>query len=611
MRGGNFRTSMSQATELPWRGVLAASFVLQVLACSNSEFNVEQGETGNFWEPLHYALYGTGVQNFEWSEEHAIRAPIFMVPLVAVGAAGRILGLSKLGVLFFVRLSLALSGCIAIYSLARASIPALGSRAAFIGLCIAVTNQCVALYLGRLGVDTFTSQLHCIVVACWMSGRHKQLVWLCAVTVLLRPSFLSVAAVMGAIVASQIYSSSSKGGGLAGVSSLAAEAAKAAFACTACIFVTDSLWYGRPTLSIVNFLRFNFFEEGAEYFGTMPLWFYGDKLLLDNNILVTVGGLLGILSVGRKAVYSLPSLVLIAVLFSQPHKEYRFLYPTFPILSLYAGAFLHILLPKQPDAEARHLRIAVVSLLALAHVGSGLSILLLQAHVYAPHASFASEVSRKIPGGSTCLCTFPWCSWFLPPACEKAVFTCVYEEFFPGYTNVTYRRFENRSQSALVDISPGGPDFNFRHWHAGASSGAEGHRLVETRRLKRLEGGGRAVAWGMGDPSVREQLRSVDHILFYEISSSPHHLFRKAWETYKGKDPPSKVTHHIYSDLMLADHMYWGKYAEAAKADAVAEPGVFNFDPICRILGLWASGAAGCREKPYRVHTLMSRSKAA
>lgn len=330
-----------------WKGVLCLAAVLQMIACLNSEFNVEQGETGNFWEPLHYAVYGTGVQNFEWSEEHAIRAPIYMLPLVITGLTGRILGLSKLGVLFFVRFSLAIAGCISLYTLARASIPTLGARAALIGLCIAVTNHCIALYLGRLGVDTFTSSLHCLVVACWMSGKLKELVWLCAGIVLLRPSFLSVVAVMGLIVAAQVFSRPAKeGGGLRGLSALALQAVAAAVTCTVVVFVSDSLWYGRPTLSLINFLRFNFFEEGAENFGTMPLWFYGDKLLLDNSITVSVGGLLGALSLGRKAVYVVPSLALILVLFAQPHKEYRFLYPTFPMLSLYAGAFLNILLPK-------------------------------------------------------------------------------------------------------------------------------------------------------------------------------------------------------------------------------------------------------------------------
>ena len=32
--------------------------------------------------------------------------------------------------------------------------------------------------------------------------------------------------------------------------------------------------------------------------------------------------------------------------------------------------------------------------------------------------------------------------------------TCVYEEFLAGYAAVTYRRFENRTSSALLNISP-------------------------------------------------------------------------------------------------------------------------------------------------------------
>ena len=53
----------------------------------------------------------------------------------------------------------------------------------------------------------------------------------------------------------------------------------------------------------------------------------------------------------------------------------------------------------------------------------------------APDASGVSE-----GGGVTCLCTFPWCSWLLPPQCRTIYATCVYEEFFEGYANVTYRQ---------------------------------------------------------------------------------------------------------------------------------------------------------------------------
>ena len=76
---------------------------MQVLACFNAEFNLEQGEAGNIWEPLHYLLYGTGVQNFEWSVEYAIRTPLFVFPLVLLAFPARLLPVSKLQVMFLHR----------------------------------------------------------------------------------------------------------------------------------------------------------------------------------------------------------------------------------------------------------------------------------------------------------------------------------------------------------------------------------------------------------------------------------------------------------------------------------------------------------------------------
>jgi hypothetical protein len=61
----DYLATFDALTLSPW-------YLPQILACINAEFNVEQGETGNFWEPLHYIIYGTGVQNFEWSKEYAM-----------------------------------------------------------------------------------------------------------------------------------------------------------------------------------------------------------------------------------------------------------------------------------------------------------------------------------------------------------------------------------------------------------------------------------------------------------------------------------------------------------------------------------------------------------
>jgi hypothetical protein len=43
------------------------------------------------------------VQNFEWSEEYAIRTPILVFPLALLALPARVLSLSKLEVLFVMR----------------------------------------------------------------------------------------------------------------------------------------------------------------------------------------------------------------------------------------------------------------------------------------------------------------------------------------------------------------------------------------------------------------------------------------------------------------------------------------------------------------------------
>ena len=316
------------------------------------------------------------------------------------------------------------------------------------------------------------------------------------------------------------------------------------------MFVSDSWWYGRWTFSWYNFVKFNLMDQGADNFGRMKAWFYLDKLLLDNNLVVSVFGLLGVALSRQAATVAAPSLALLAVLFTVPHKEYRFLFPLLPALAFCAGTALHRIRRNSLIGQG------LVSLVLLLHMFSGLSLLLLQAAVYAPHAHFAREAAslvrsaahRRISvcpgagawqagtagGGGACLCTFPWCSWLLPEECDRVYITCVYEEFFTGYSNATYRRFEARNESALLDIAPEDGSYTYRSWHQGVGV-SDSYIKHESRRLARMERGGRALAGGWlsrADHRVlglRRALDSVAHVFFFEISSSPFPRFKTAY----------------------------------------------------------------------------------
>ena len=124
---------------------------MQVLACFNAEFNLEQGEAGNIWEPLHYLLYGTGVQNFEWSVEYAIRTPLFVFPLVLLAFPARLLPVSKLQVLYSIRYASAALSCASLCFLAHSLRRTLGNEASVLGLLLCLFNHGLSLALGRLG----------------------------------------------------------------------------------------------------------------------------------------------------------------------------------------------------------------------------------------------------------------------------------------------------------------------------------------------------------------------------------------------------------------------------------------------------------------------------
>jgi hypothetical protein len=482
---------------------------------------------------------------------------------------------------------------------------------------LSVFNHFIAFFLGRLSIDTFTSVLHCFIVAAWMERRIKTLIWLCAITVFFRINFLVIAGCIGIHVLLYLRPTAQTLGSWFAI--LLRDAVLAIFVVGMTVFCTDSLWYGRPTLSTWNFISFNMLHDGASNFGRMPLWFYGDKLLLDNNLPLTIGALLALLFLRRQAAFLLPSAAMLSALALIAHKEYRFLFCTQPVLALHAGLFLDRLrtlkLGGPPSGGgggggrwARRAAAAGVWAAAGLHALSGASLVCLQAAVYAPHARFAADAAalvRAAPAGGGCLCTFPWCSWLLPAECGAAPVrvVCMYEEFFDGYFAVTHRRFEDGGASALVDVAPAGPGERYRDWHVGVQTDYVAH---EARRLRRLARGGkewaaRGVGGGGGGGGALAAL-GVRHVFFYEISSSPHRRFLLAYANATGggaPPPPAAVTHHVYHALMLGPALRAGGFALAAEARGVAEPGVFNFDPLPRLLFLWPAAPL----PTYRIHS--------
>lgn len=65
-------------------------------------------EVFNYWEPLHYLLYGSGMQTWEYAPQYALRTYAYLAPFVIVGKVLAFCGVDKLGVFFGIRMALAL-----------------------------------------------------------------------------------------------------------------------------------------------------------------------------------------------------------------------------------------------------------------------------------------------------------------------------------------------------------------------------------------------------------------------------------------------------------------------------------------------------------------------
>lgn len=60
-------------------------------------------ETYGYWEPLHFTLFGKGMQTWEYSPEFGIRTYSFILPLTILGKCMQIMGISGIQFFFAIR----------------------------------------------------------------------------------------------------------------------------------------------------------------------------------------------------------------------------------------------------------------------------------------------------------------------------------------------------------------------------------------------------------------------------------------------------------------------------------------------------------------------------
>uniref|UniRef100_A0A0N4Z5Y3 Mannosyltransferase n=1 Tax=Parastrongyloides trichosuri TaxID=131310 RepID=A0A0N4Z5Y3_PARTI len=314
-------------------------------------------EVFNYWEPLHLFLFGEGLQTWEYSPVYAIRSYFYIFLHSLPGQFMMNLAPhSKIFVFFGIRCFLGLICSIAdtllYYSLCKKFSNSIGR----IYIVFALLAPGMFISSTSFLPSSFSMVMCTLTVAAYLRENFFVSILCTAISALLGWPF---AAILGLpIVAHMVLIYYKKYllkfigysiicGVLVGSS----------------MIWYDSHYFGKTVFAPMNIVLYNVFSShGPDLYGTAPLSYYLKNLFLNWNVAIPLSFMSIPLSwviytqvrseeprLFKKMSYdSFIPLVLIfltlmtwfGIFFSQPHKEERFMYPIYPLISLLAAVAL-------------------------------------------------------------------------------------------------------------------------------------------------------------------------------------------------------------------------------------------------------------------------------
>ncbi|XP_068664205.1 alpha-1,2-mannosyltransferase ALG9 isoform X2 [Aristolochia californica] len=301
---------------LNWKMAFVCLALLRYMSATSNIIH-DCDEVFNYWEPLHYLLYGSGFQTWEYSNNT----------------------LSQFRVFYSVRLYLGLISAITETVLVVALSRKYGKRLASYALAmLCLSSGCFFASTSFLP-SSFSMYSVSLSSALFLLEKPALAVSVAAVGVLLGWPF-SILAVLPVTLYSLISATSRKQVFLTGIVTSLVILVLSIF--------TDCYYYGRWTSSIFNLLVYNVLGGGESHlYGTEGVLFYMRNGFNNFNVSFILAGLfLGILPIAKKK-YAPDLLVVLSPLYIwllfmslQPHKEERFLYPIYPLICVAAAAVI-------------------------------------------------------------------------------------------------------------------------------------------------------------------------------------------------------------------------------------------------------------------------------
>ncbi|KAK6229322.1 hypothetical protein SCA6_018273 [Theobroma cacao] len=324
-------------------GWFTALFALGILRYMSATSNIihDCDEVFNYWEPLHYLLYKSGFQTWEYSSQFALRSYLYIIFHELVGRpASWLFADDKVRVFYAVRLFLGLLSVISDATLVVAVSRKYGKRLASYALAmLCFASGCFFASTSFLP-SSFSMYAMSLSSGLFLLEKPAWSVAVAAVGVILGWPF-SILAFLP--VTLYYLAKQFKQAFLSGVVT--------SIALLALSILVDCYYYGRWTSSVLNLLVYNVVGGGESHlYGTEgPLFYLRNGFNNFNFCFILALLFLGILPIARKKyapdllIVVSPLYIWLAFMSLQPHKEERFLYPIYPLVCVAASAVIESL----------------------------------------------------------------------------------------------------------------------------------------------------------------------------------------------------------------------------------------------------------------------------
>ncbi|XP_015748741.1 PREDICTED: alpha-1,2-mannosyltransferase ALG9-like [Acropora digitifera] len=305
-------------------------------------------ETFNYWEPMHYLMFGSGFQTWEYSPKYAIRSYAYVLLHTIPGKLQvHLFEANKILVFYFLRFVLSITCAACETYFYRGIMKQFGNHVARIAIVFMLFSTGMFISAAAFLPSTFAMYMVLLSYGGWFAGNNAVAVMATAAGALIGWPF---SAILGLPIAWDILVRQRR------IIYFLELCVVSLILFLGPLIYIDSFYYGKTVVAPLNIVLYNVFGKGGpSLYGVEPWTFYFLNGALNFNVAFPLALLslpacvfVRLLNI-QTPLKKFPSSVLpvwltlsgmyiwVLIFFTRPHKEERFLFPIYPFFCLFGA----------------------------------------------------------------------------------------------------------------------------------------------------------------------------------------------------------------------------------------------------------------------------------